>query len=677
MTTLTRQADLAPAPADIDGRAVATIRTLAADAVEAAQSGHPGLPLGAATATHVLWTRFLRHDPVYPGWPNRDRFVLSAGHGSALLYVMLHLSGYDLTLDDLRRFRSWASRTPGHPEHGVTPGVETTTGPLGQGMANAVGMALAERMLAERFNVPGHEPVVDHRTFVLASDGDLMEGVSGEAASLAGHLGLDRLVVLYDDNHITIDGSTDLAFSEDVPARFAAYGWHVARILDGEDRRAVEAALTAALADGRPSLLAIRTHIGWGAPSRQDTAEAHGAPLGEEELRGLKERLGWPPEASFLVPEDVREHFAQLANRGAERSLAWGRRFCDWAAANSDLAEAWEAQHRGGPATAILAGLSPLGDAMATRVASGKVLEALVTDLPDLVGGSADLAGSTKTDLGPAVAPGRFAGRSIHFGVREHAMGGILNGLALHGGLRPVGSTFLVFSDYMRPAIRLAAIMQLPVVYLFTHDSIGLGEDGPTHQPVEHLAALRAIPGLTVLRPADGHETVEAWRTALARADGPTALVLSRQTLPPLPPTAAGWMATTGARIVHGHDDPEIVLVATGSEVALACDAADRLDAKGRRTRVVSMPDRETFSALPAPARADILPPATPRLVVEAASAQGWEGVSGPRGHVYGLDRFGASAPGEEVMARLGFLAPAIESAVLALLDEDGDDPHA
>lgn len=659
-------------PAPVDDQAAVTIRMLAADAVETAGSGHPGLPMGMAAAAYVLWTRVLRHDPSCPEWPNRDRFVLSAGHGSMLLYALLHLSGYDLGLDDLRAFRQWGSRTPGHPEFGHTPGVETTTGPLGQGLGNAVGMALAERMLAARYNRAPHD-IVDHRTFVVASDGDLMEGVSHEAASLAGHLGLGRLVVLYDDNRITIDGPTDLAFSEDVTARFAAYGWHTLRVEDGNDMRAVEVALNAAVVEERrPTLIALRTTIGFGAPTKAGTSAAHGAALGEDELRDAKALAGWLDER-FVVPTGVRQLFCDLAVTAKRDRQAWERCLRDWSTAWPELADAWgRTQACDNAAAAGIALDFDPGKPVATRVASGAVLQVLAEVMPELVGGSADLATSTNTAIpGGDVVRGDYRGRTVHFGVREHAMGAVLNGVALHRGLRSFGSTFLVFSDYMRPAIRLAALMRLPVIYVFTHDSIGLGEDGPTHQPVEQLSGLRAIPQLAVLRPADANETTEAWRVAIARRDGPTALVLTRQALPVLEPASRGWMAATGARVVEtGGDEPDIALVATGSEVSLALDAGRVLhDEHGVRAHVVSMPWRERFCALERADRDAVLPPDVPRLVIEAACAQGWDQVAGDDGRVVSLDRFGASAKGSTVMKELGFEAERVVAAATNLLN--------
>jgi transketolase len=669
MTTQTQPTspDVAPDPDDVDGRAIVTLRMLAADAVQAAGSGHPGLPMGAAAPAYLLFSRFLRHDPSRPEWPDRDRFVLSAGHGSMLLYGLLHLFGYDLPLAELAAFRQWGSATPGHPEHGHTAGVETTTGPLGQGIGNAVGMALAERMLAAHY---GHA-VVDHRTFALASDGDLMEGVSHEAASLAGHLRLGRLVVLYDDNHITIDGDTALACSDDACARFAAYGWQVARVPDANDRAAVEAALNMAVADeDRPSLIAVRSHIGYGSPGRQDTPAAHGAPLGEEDLARTKARFGWPADEPFHVPEDVRRHVRDLAARGRAQRNRWEDRLAALRVSEPALAAEWDRTQLGWVPDRVdeaLPGFTE-GETLATRKASGQTLQALAQAMPELVGGSADLAESTSSGLGGgSVAAGNYRGRVLHFGVREHAMGAVCNGIALHRGLRPFASTFLTFSDYMRPAIRLAALMRLPVIYVFTHDSIGLGEDGPTHQPVEQLQALRGIPGLAVLRPADAHETTQAWQVALRRTDGPTALVLSRQGLAVLPPLPDGVIAQTGARLIRdGAPYPEIALVATGSEVGLALAATDLLAADGVAARVVSVPWRERFLASgQAPV---LLPPAVPRLVIEAGTPDCWEALAGPSGEVIGLHRFGASAPGETVMARLGFTPDAVRAVAHAII---------
>lgn len=671
------EADLAPAPDDLDGRCVATLRMLAVDMVEAASSGHPGLPLGAAPMAWTLWSRFLRHDPSHPAWPDRDRFVLSAGHGSSLLYALLHLFGYSLTLEDLRAFRRLGSRTPGHPEHEHTEGVEVTTGPLGQGLAHGVGMALAERMAAARWNIAGEEPLVDHRTFVLCSDGDLMEGVSGEASSLAGHLGLARLVVLYDDNRISIDGSTDLAFSEDVSARYAAYGWGVLDVEDGNDMDAIDAALSEALADeGRPSFIRVRTTIGFGAPTMAGTAGVHGAPLGPTESTALRRRFGWPDQV-FLVPDDVRARMATIATSAAERRRGWEDRFGAWAAAHPDLAEEWTRRFaRRLPPHALdrLPIVEP-ATKLATRAASGLALRSLAGAMPELVGGSADLTESTCVDTGgSSIARGDYGGCQIHFGVREHAMAAVCNGIDLHGGFRAFASTFLVFSDYSRPALRLAALMRLPVVHLYTHDSVGLGEDGPTHQPIEHLASLRAIPGVAVLRPADANETIEAWRSALGRLDGPTVLALSRQSLPVLEPAPPGWMAQSGARIVREElRGPDIVLVATGSEVTLALAAAEDLDLTGIGVRVLSMPWRERFLELPTEERCALIPPQVPVLVVEAAVRQGWDRIAGEHGDVLTIERFGASGDGPSVQRALGFdVDGVVQLARRLLADEAG-----
>jgi transketolase len=654
-------ADLAPAPDDVDGRCIATLRMLSVDMVEAAGCGHPGLPLGAAPMAWAVWSRFLRHDPSRPDWPDRDRFVLSAGHGSALLYALLHLYGYDLSVEDLQSFRQLGSRTPGHPEYGHTPGVEVTTGPLGQGIAHAVGMALAERMAAARYNSDDGTAIVDHRTFVLCSDGDLMEGVSGEASSLAGHLGLERLLVLWDDNRISIDGATDLAFGEDVCARYRAYGWGVHEVDDGNDLEAIIAAISAGLADpGRPAFVRVRTTIGYGAPTKAGSAAVHGAPLGTAETAALRRRHDWSDEP-FAVPDDVRARMASLAKEGAARRAAWERRFERWSTTHRDRATEWERRAALRWDAAAIAAVPPFepGTSSATRRASGVVLAALSDRLPELVGGSADLAESTCTELGGgAVTSADYTGRHIHFGVREHAMAAITNGIALHGGFRAVGSTFLIFSDYARPALRLAALMSQPVIHLYTHDSIGLGEDGPTHQPVEQLAAMRAIPGVAVLRPADANEVTEAWRTALERTVGPTVLALSRQALPVLAPGDPGWIARDGARVVHRSSSlAAVVLVATGSEVAVALEAAALLEPEGIGTTVVSMPWRERFLSLGPVHRAAIVPAGVPVVVVEAAAAQGWEGLTAWDGALVCLDRFGASGKGTAVQDALGFSA--------------------
>ncbi|MEJ2503600.1 MAG: transketolase, partial [Gemmatimonadota bacterium] len=631
-----------------------TIRTLSMDGVQAANSGHPGTPMALAPLTYVIWRNHLRHDPSDPSWPDRDRFVLSAGHASMLLYSMLHLSGYDLPLQELRDFRQWGSKTPGHPEHGLTPGVETTTGPLGQGFSNAVGMAMAERHLAAVYNRPDHE-IIDHHTYVVCSDGDLMEGVASEAASLAGHLKLGKLIAFWDDNRITIEGDTDLAFSEDVEARFAAYGWHTARVEDGNDLEAIDAAIRGAQQDDRPSLIAVRTVIGYGSPAKAGTADAHGSPLGAEEVIATKRNLGWPTEEPFYVPDSVRSHMGEAREIGRDRHAAWRERWAAYAAAYPELAarldaarahalpDGWDAE---------LPSWSADDKPMATRKASSAVLNALAGKVPWLVGGSADLAPSTNTIMDGA---GHFqadspAGRNLHYGVREHGMGAVMNGMALHGGVRPYGATFLIFSDYMRPAIRLAALMEQPTLYVFTHDSVGLGEDGPTHQPIEQLAALRAIPGLVDLRPADANETREAWRVALEHADGPVFLALTRQGLPHLDRErlAPADGVRRGAYVLADAEggDPEVILIATGSEVQVAVEARDRLASEGVRARVVSMPSWTLFARQPRSYRDEVLPPAIrARVAVEAAGTFGWHRWVGSDGAVVGISRFGASAP--------------------------------
>ena len=663
----------------LDELSVTTLRTLAMDAVQKADSGHPGAPMALAPVAHVLFTRFLKHNPANPSWPDRDRFVLSCGHASMLLYGALHLTGYDLGLDEIRSFRQWGSRTPGHPELGLTPGVEITTGPLGQGCGASVGMALAEAHLAARFNRPGHT-VVDHRTWVLCSDGDLMEGVASEAASLAGHLRLSKLVWIWDDNRITIEGSTELSFSEDVGQRFEGYGWRVIRVADANDLAALAAAMTAAIAEAdRPTLIAVRSHIAWGAPAKQGTADAHGAPLGADEVRATKRAYGWPEDEAFRVPDQVREHCRQT-ERGRAAEAAWTARLEGWRRQHPDLAEEWRRRLSGALPegwAASLPGFAPGGKEIATRVASGKVLNAIAGRLPELLGGSADLAPSCKTliegsgDL-TAAAPGE---RNLRFGIREHGMAAILSGLALHGGIRPYGSTFLVFADYMRPAIRLAAMMGLPVIYVFTHDSIWVGEDGPTHQPVEQLAALRTIPNLTVVRPADANETAAAWRVAVERREGPTALVLSRQNLAVLAGTAelaAAGVAAGAYVLAGGGGDPAVVLIGSGSEVALVAAAREALAARGVAARAVSMPSWELFAAEPPAVREAVLPAGVPRLAVEAGVSMGWCRWVGEGGEVLGLDRFGASAPGAVVSQQLGFTVEAVVARALALIEGQG-----
>jgi transketolase len=663
---------------DRDALAIATLRFLAVDMVEAAQSGHPGAPLGQAPLAHVLWSRHLRHDPAEPTWPNRDRFVLSCGHASALLYALLHLSGYDLPVEELRRFRQLNSRTPGHPERGHTAGVETTTGPLGQGLANAVGMAMAERMLAARFNRPGFE-LFDHRVWVIASDGDLMEGVSSEASSLAGHHRLGKLTVLYDSNGISIDGPTALAWSEDVAARYAAYGWHVVAVEDGNALDEIDAAMRAAEAESdRPTLIVVRTQIGFGSP-KVNSAAVHGAPLGTDGALATRRTLGWPEEGSFLVPEPARALYREVAAENAERRGAWSQRLEDYRRAHSELAAELERRLAGRLPEGWDGALPTYGDdakPIATRSASGKALNALAPRLPELIGGSADLTESNNTalDSEAVFSPAEPNGRNLHFGVREHAMGSVLNGLALSGLLRPFGGTFLVFSDYMRPAIRLAALMGLPVVYVFTHDSIFLGEDGPTHQPISQLAALRAIPNLVVLRPADARETAAAWRAAIARVDGPTALCLTRQKLPILAETAdrAATGVGRGGYVLWEERlgaDLELLLLATGSEVELALGAGKELARAGVSTRVISLPSWELFERQSEAYRESVLPSSVRvRLAVEAASPLGWHRWTGLAGGVHAMGGFGASAPAAALAERFGFTTAAVVAAARELL---------
>jgi transketolase len=666
----------ATSQAELERLCVDTIRVLSMDAVQRARSGHPGLPMAMAPVAHVLFTRFLRHDPADPGWPDRDRFVLSAGHGSMLLYSALHLAGYDLSLDELRRFRQWGSRTPGHPErilgHALTPGVETTTGPLGQGFANGVGMALAERFLRERYGAE----VMDHRVFAICSDGDLMEGVSAEAASLAGHLGLGRLVYLYDDNGITIDGDTSLSFAtEDVVARFVAYGWHTVAVEDANDLDALDAAIAAAIAEEeRPSLIRVRSVIGYPAPTKQGTSAAHGAPLGEDEVRATKEALGWDPEAEFVVPEAVQAAYVSWRERGVREHAGWAGRFARWAAdhpgAAAEWSRAWAGRAEPGFAN-VLATFDPSEvPKLSTRAAGGKTMAAFAGVVPTMVGGSADLVESTKTVLPDAGAFSRTAsGANVHWGVREHAMGAAVNGLALHGGIvRPYGSTFLVFSDYMRPALRLSALMRLPVVWVFTHDSVAVGEDGPTHQPVEHYAALRAIPGLTVIRPADANETAEAWRVAIEQVSGPVCLLLTRQDLPVLAPgLVAGGVARGGYVLSDATAPLDAVLIATGSEVAVALEAQAQLAPNGVAVRVVSMPSWELFEQQEQEYRQAVLPSGVPTVSLEAGVSQGWSRWADAS---VSIERFGASAPGGEVLAQLGITADCAAAVVREAIRE-------
>ena len=716
-----------------DGKklAIDAIKVLAMDAVQAARSGHPGTPMALAPAGYVLWTRHLRHNPANPAWPDRDRFVLSAGHASMLLYALLHLSGYELSLDDVRRFRQWGSATPGHPELGHAPGVETTTGPLGQGVANTVGMALAERWLAARFNRPGHE-IVDHRTYALCSDGDLMEGVSHEAAELAGHQKLGKLVWLWDDNRITIEGATSLSVSTDQARRFESCGWQTLSVEDGADTEEIDAALEAAKADGeRPSLIAIRTTIAHGSPNMAGLASTHGAPLGAEEVAATKRHLGYPSLEPFHVPQEARNHWRSAMAGQRERHAEWAERFERWRKESPELAESFAAAMSGGLPGGWDAAWPDLGKAAAaTRGHSGRALQAVAGAVPFLVGGSADLGGSNKTDIAgdEDLLAGSPGGRVVHFGVREHAMGAVMNGMALHGGVRPFGGTFLVFSDYMRPAIRLAALMGLPVTYVFSHDSIGLGEDGPTHQPVEHLAALRAVPGLLDLRPADGPETVEAWRAAvrhgqgppcrdaasvfcatevawksareaLPHRGGPSFLSLTRQGVPvieragppedgapggaepgDLGPAAPACGLHRGGYVLRdapGGGPPEAVVVASGSEAMLALEAQERLSRDGVRVRVVSLPSWFLFSKQDAEYRAAVIPPGAAKVSVEAGATMGWERWIGAAGVAVGIDRFGASAPFQELYRRYGLTAEAVEEAVRRAMRQRAEPPPA
>jgi transketolase len=655
-------------PDQLDRLAIDTIRTLAIDGVQQANSGHPGAPMGMAPMAYTLWTRFLRHAPTHPDWADRDRFVLSAGHASMLLYSLLHLTGYDLPLAELRRFRQWGSRTPGHPEFGVTPGVEATTGPLGQGVANAVGMAIAERRLAEEFNRPGHA-IVDHWTYAICSDGDLQEGIASEAASLAGHLRLGKLVMLYDDNLVQLDGPTAMAFSEDVLERFRAYGWQTLRVKDGTDVGAIEAAIRLARSDDRPSIIAVRTVIGYGSPNKAGTQKAHGAPLGPDEVRLTKEAYGWDPEATFLVPDPVAALFSRAILYGEDLVNRWNGAFERYRAAFPAEAAAFERRLDGDLAAGWDEALPrwEAGAGVATRNASADCINALAARVPELFGGSADLSESNLTDLrGGGDFTAADAGRNLRFGVREHGMGGIANGIACHGGFRPYAATFLTFSDYMRGAVRLAALSGLPVTYVWTHDSVGLGEDGPTHQPVEHYAALRAIPNLWFVRPADANETAAAWALALERTAGPTALALTRQKLPVLAGTAeaaregvrcGGYVLRPASNEAAGGA-PDLVYVATGSEVQLAVAAAEALEAEGIATRVVSLPCWEAFEAQDAAYRESVLPAAAPkRVAVEIGVSLGWERWAGDQGAVVALDHFGTSAPAGTILEELGFTA--------------------
>jgi len=683
-------------PIELDHLSINTIRFLSVDAVQKANSGHPGLPMGAASFAYILWTRFLKHNPSNPKWFDRDRFILSAGHGSMLLYSLLYLTGYDLSLDQIKQFRQWGSMAPGHPERGLTPGVEVTTGPLGQGFGNGVGMAMAEAFFSARYNRPGHK-VIDHYTYGLVSDGDLMEGVAAEAASLAGHLRLGKLIYLYDNNHVTLSAATDLTFTEDVKKRFSTYGWHTQSVEDGNDLVAIERAIKAAQRNKeRPSLILVQTHLGYGSPHKQDTFEAHGSPLGEEEVRLTKQNLGWPLEPAFYIPEAALAHFRKAIEKGKQNETKWEERFALYALAYPDLAqelhqmmqgelpEGWDVDILEFPADA---------KGMATRVASGKVMNAIASKLPTFIGGSADLDPSTYTALtgrgdfespretindlqGSEGGGWRYSGSNLHFGVREHGMGAILNGLAAHGGTIPFGATFLIFSDYMRPPIRLAALMGLHVVYVFTHDSIALGEDGPTHQPVEQLLGLRSIPNMLVIRPADANETAVAWRIAIEHKGGPVALVLTRQNLPILDlqkyPQLPLGVRSGGYVLAHeaGNTPADITLIATGSEVQLALAAREKLDTQGVRARVVSLPCWNIFATQPNEYREAVILPEVPILAIEAGTPLGWQPYVGPAISVIGVDHFGASAPGNVVMQEYGLNVDNVTRRALVLVKQ-------
>jgi len=677
----------------LDELCINTIRMLAVDMVQEANSGHPGMPMGAAPMAYVLWTRFLKHHPGNPTWPDRDRFILSAGHGSALLYALLHLTGYDLSIEEIKRFRQWGSKTPGHPEYGETPGVENTTGPLGQGFSSGVGMAIAERFLASHFNRPGHE-IINHYTYSIVSDGDLMEGVASEAASIAGHLKLGKLIYLYDNNHITLAGAARLTFTEDVCKRFEAYGWHVQSIEDGNDLEAIARAIAAARSEvSRPSFISVRTHIGYGSPNKQDTFEAHGAPLGPDEVAATKKNLGWPLEPKFYVPAEASAKFREALDAGRKQEDAWKGKMDAYRRALPDLAAKWDQ---------IMSSRLPEGwdknlpvfppgpKGVATRVVGGQVMNALTPFVPNLVGGSADLNPSTNTALkglgnfqpppspaeptqGTVSGPWGYEGNNVAFGVREHAMGAIVNGMALHGGLLPFGSTFLIFSDYMRPALRLAAIMKLKTLYIFTHDTIGIGEDGPTHQPIEQLTGLRAIPNFTVIRPADANETVEAWKVALQHRGGPLAIILTRQALPTLDRSkvAPASGVARGAYVLTDatSSKPKVILIAAGSEVHPALEAYEKLKAEGISARVVNMASWELFERQPEEYKRQVLPPEVrTRVSVEAGSTLGWGTYVGLEGETIGIDRFGASAPGKVLMEKFGFTAGHIVDRAKAVL---------
>ena len=670
---------------ELDQLCINTIRALTIDAVQKAKSGHPGLPLGAAPMAYVLWTKFMQYNPRNPKWENRDRFLLSAGHGCMLLYSLLYLTGYDLSLDEIKNFRQWGSKTPGHPENVLTPGVEITTGPLGQGFANGVGMAMGAAHLASRFNKPDFS-LIDHYIYAIVSDGDLMEGVASEAASLAGHLKLGKLIYLYDDNRVTIEGFTDLAFTENVPKRFESYGWHTSTVEDGNDLAAIESAIRDAQSIGdQPSLISIKTTIGYGMPTA-GTRKAHSDPPGEDAVRETKRHLGWPDDKQFFVPDEALAHFRQSIDRGAQFEAQWNELVSNYEAKHADLGKQWRETMSGDLPEGWEEHLPSFADAeaIATRVASGKVINALAPHMPMLIGGSADLGVSNNTDItdGGSFEAGSYDGRIIHFGVREHAMGATLTGMSLNGGLIPYGGTFMTFSDYMRPSIRLACLSEVQVIYVFTHDSVGLGEDGPTHQPVEHLAALRAIPHLFVVRPADVHEVREAWRLAILRRHAPTALALTRQKVPLIDRKKfssaeglrrGGYVLAEADEVSTGSDrdqvTPQLILIATGSEVSLALDTRDQLQKDGIATRVVSMPCTELFEEQSKEYRDEVLPPSvTARLAVEAGVRQGWDRYVGPKGDVICLDRFGASAQGDVALKNLGFNVENVLKHARALL---------
>ncbi len=657
-------------------RCVNTLRTLSMDAVQKANSGHPGMPMGMADAAYVLWTKFLKHNPKNPQWSDRDRFILSAGHGSMLLYSLLHLTGYEVSLDEIKNFRQLGSITPGHPEYGMTPGVETTTGPLGQGFGTGVGMAMAEAYLADKFNKDDLK-IVDHFTYAIVSDGDLMEGISHEAASLAGHLKLKKLIYLYDSNQISIDGSTDLAFTDDTRKRFESYGWDV-QTVDGHNREEIEKAILSAQKTDKPSLIECKTHIGFGSPNKQDTADSHGSPLGEEEIRLTKEKLGMDPDQKFHIDDDVLNEFRKAIEKGAEFESEWGNLFSDYEKSNPVDGESFKSHiSRTLPDNwdEILPDFDADEKGMATRKASGLVINELADHVSQMIGGSADLTGSNKTDMDEKgiFSSDNYSGRNIHYGVREHAMGAALNGMALHGGLIPFGGTFLVFSDYNKPSIRIAALSKVPSIFVFTHDSIGLGEDGPTHQPIEHLASLRATPNVNVIRPADANETAIAWKCAIQKDDGPSLLVLTRQNLPTIDRSkyASVSGAEKGAYILKKEegDLPDLILLATGSEVELVLDAAEKLEADGESVRVVSMPCWELFEEQPKSYRDEVLPnEVIKRISVEAGATLGWHKWVGTEGITMGIDRFGESAPYEEVYEHLGLTVGKIVENAKTLL---------